>query len=100
MTPRYPNGGTRLAESQSLHAEYIGMQSEPGEVNHLSTRRKRKKFDCVSSGERKRKSLNLRSVKPAGVASGESWDSFGGGGSRPGKLQSQHIAEEFWKTPP
>jgi hypothetical protein len=47
-----------------------------------------------------RKSLNLRSVKPAGVASGVSWDSFGGDGSRPGKLQSQHIAEEFWKTPP
>jgi FtsP/CotA-like multicopper oxidase with cupredoxin domain len=41
-----------------------------------------------------------RSVKPAGVASGGSWDSFGGDGSRPGKLQSQHIAEEFWKTPP
>jgi hypothetical protein len=32
--------------------------------------------------------------------SGGSWDSFGGDGSRPGKLQSQHIAEEFWKTPP
>jgi hypothetical protein len=43
---------------------------------------------------------NLVRVKPAGVASGESWDSFGGGGSHPGKLQSQHVAEEFWKTPP
>ena len=88
MTPRYPNGGTRLAESQSLHAEYIGMQSEPGEVNHLSTRRKRKKFDCVSSGERKRKSLNLRSVKPAGVASRGSWDLFGNDGSCSGESKS------------
>ena len=34
---------TRLEELQSLHAEYIGMQGEPGELKHLSSRRKRKK---------------------------------------------------------
>ena len=37
------NGETRLEELQSLHAEYIGMQGEPGELKHLSSRRKRKK---------------------------------------------------------
>ena len=30
----------------------------PGEVKHLSNRRKRKRIDSVSSGERKRNSLN------------------------------------------
>ena len=30
----------------------------PGEVKHLSNRRKRKRIDSVSSGERKRKSPN------------------------------------------
>ena len=37
------NGETRLEELQSLHVEYIGMQGEPGELKHLSSRRKRKK---------------------------------------------------------
>ena len=32
----------------------------PGEVKHLSNRRKRKRIDCVSSGERKRKSPNRK----------------------------------------
>ena len=35
----YPNGETRLVEDQSLTLR----QSEPGELKHLSTRRKRKK---------------------------------------------------------
>ena len=35
----YPNGETRLVEDQSLTMR----QSEPGELKHLSTRRKRKK---------------------------------------------------------
>ena len=44
-----------------LYGEYIAMQREPGELKHLSTRRKRKKiFDFLSSGERKGKSLNQR----------------------------------------
>ena len=36
----YPNGETRLVEDQSLTLR----QSEPGELKHLSTRRKRKKL--------------------------------------------------------
>ena len=42
-----------------LGTESIGDEGRPGELKHLSTPRKRKKaIDCVSSGERKRKSLN------------------------------------------
>ena len=40
------------------HDEYIVMRSEPGELKHLSTQRKRKKFDFLSSGERNGKSPN------------------------------------------
>ena len=58
------NGETRLSRPQPLHAESIGMQGEPGELKHLSTRRKRKKFDSVSSGERTRKSPNRSACAP------------------------------------
>jgi len=44
----------------SLRTESIGAEGRPGELKHLSAPRKRKKaIDCVSSGERKRKSPNL-----------------------------------------
>ena len=37
------NGETWRRRPPSLHTECIGMQGEPGELKHLSTRRKRKK---------------------------------------------------------
>ena len=37
-----------------LSSEYIGVQGEPGELKHLSTRRKGHQRDSVSSGERTR----------------------------------------------
>ena len=40
------------------------------------------------------------SVKPAGVAYEGSWDLFTATGRLSGKLQSQSLAEEFWKEPP
>ncbi|KNA02748.1 hypothetical protein SOVF_215730, partial [Spinacia oleracea] len=46
---RCPNGATRLVEDQSPRK-----RSKPGELKHLSTRRKRNRRDSVSSGERKR----------------------------------------------
>jgi hypothetical protein len=48
----------------------------PGEVKHLSNRRKRKRIDSVSSGERKRKSPNRRLV--SGVV-GPQWIGEGTG---------------------
>ena len=42
-TRRCLNGETRQEELLSLYAESIGMQGEPGELKHLSSRRKRKK---------------------------------------------------------
>ena len=40
----------------------------PGEVKHLSNRRRRNRRDALSSGERKGRSLNQGRVKPASVA--------------------------------
>ena len=57
-TRRSLNGETRLSKPQSLCTESIGVQREPGELKHLSSRRKRKKIDFLSSGERKGKSPN------------------------------------------
>ena len=39
---RYLNGETWLREPQSTYGEYIAICREPGELKHLSTRRKRK----------------------------------------------------------
>ena len=39
----YLNGETRLSKPQSPCTEYIGVWREPGELKHLSSRRKRKK---------------------------------------------------------
>ena len=44
LTRRYLNGETRLSKPQSLYDESIVMQGEPGELKHLSNRRKRKKI--------------------------------------------------------
>ena len=43
MIRRYLNGETWLRRPQSLYSEYIAIQREPGELKHLSNRRKRKK---------------------------------------------------------
>ena len=40
---RYLNGETRLRRPQSLYGKSIAIQREPGELKHLSSRRKRKK---------------------------------------------------------
>ena len=55
---RYPNGETHMSRPHVSIRQSITYGREPGELKHLSTRRKRKKFDSVSSGERKRKSPN------------------------------------------
>ena len=61
MIRRYLNGETRQRKPLSACSEYIAVRGEPGELKHLSTRRKRKKFiDFQSSGERNGRSLNGR----------------------------------------
>ena len=59
MIHRYLNGETHMRRPHVPYDESIVIRREPGELKHLSSRRKRKKtIDSVSSGERKRKSPN------------------------------------------
>ena len=59
MTRRSLNGETHMSKPHVLYIESIGIQGEPGELKHLSSRRKGKKtFDVLSSGERKGQSPN------------------------------------------
>ena len=41
LSRRFPNGATPAVKNRGSHTESIGMRGEPGEVKHLSTRRKR-----------------------------------------------------------
>ena len=43
MIRRCLNGETYLSKPQVSYGEYIAMRREPGELKHLSSRRKRKK---------------------------------------------------------
>ena len=62
MIRRFLNGGTRKNELLTSLSEYIGQGSERHELKHLSSARKRKQSDSLSSGERNGNSPNLRRV--------------------------------------
>ena len=72
MIRRYLNGETRQRKPLSACSEYIAVRGEPGELKHLSTRRKRKKqvlslerkIDFQSSGERNGKRPNRSACTP------------------------------------
>ena len=67
MIRRCPNGGTPPGNARRVRPESIGADGKPGEVKHLSIRRKRNHRDSLSSGERKGKSPNFRHVKVKAV---------------------------------
>ena len=49
-----------MGKPNHVNHDYLAQaRSAPGEVKHLSNQRKRNRIDTVSSGERKRQSLNL-----------------------------------------
>ena len=64
LSRRYLNGETYMRTPHVSIRQSITYGREPGELKHLSTRRKRKKFDSVSSGERTRRSLNRNACIP------------------------------------
>ena len=59
---RCPNGETYQSKPLISISEYIGYGSERHELKHLSSARKRKQRDSLSSGERNGISLNLYCV--------------------------------------
>ena len=57
------SGGVRTGKPSTVNLYYSAKAgSVPGEVKHLSTQRKINRIDSVSSGERKRNSLNLFTI--------------------------------------
>ncbi len=55
-------GNPRGGQARASSGEHILWRGEPGELKHLSTRRKRN--DSLSSGERKGRSLNRSACRP------------------------------------
>jgi hypothetical protein len=64
----YPNGATRLDKLQAFLSEYIGQEGQRRELKHLSSVRKRKRSDSLSSGERNGNSQKLMLCKQPRVA--------------------------------
>ena len=85
MTRRFLNGETHMSKPHVPPAEYIGMRREPGELKHLSSRRKRKKTSIpgVAASETGRAQTRVR-------ASGGS-DCI---------IDSQILTERSWKDRP
>ena len=59
---KFPNGETHLGKPKIFLSEFIGQEGERRELKHLSSVRKRKRSDSLSSGERNGNSLNLYHV--------------------------------------
>ncbi len=59
MIRRFPNGETHLGKPKISLSEYIGQGGERRELKHLSSARKIKRSDSLSSGERNGNSPNL-----------------------------------------
>ena len=80
---RFLNGETWLRRPQSLYGEYIAIQREPGELKHLSSRRKRKQhvISKVAASEMERAQTRVRAF----------WGSDRG-------IDSKRIAEQFWES--
>ena len=79
------NGETWLSKPQSSYGEYIAMRREPGELKHLSSRRKRKQHVIpeVAASETGRAQTRVRAP----------W-----GSDR--IIDSWKIAEQFWESWP
>ena len=98
---RFPNGETYLGKTRVFLSEYIGQEGEERrrELKHLSSARKRKQSDSLSSGERKGNSLNSYHVIAcvrcdAGVVGHKR------SGNTVPELLLFNLAELFWKGQP
>ena len=62
MTRRSLNGETHMSKPHVPYTESIGIRGEPGELKHLSSRRKRKKnsMSLVAASERDRAQTSVR----------------------------------------
>ena len=85
MIRRYLNGETHLSKPQVSIRQYITYGGEPGELKHLSSRRKRKQHVIlgVAASETGRAQTSVRAC----------WGSDRG-------IDSTSLAEWFWESQP
>ena len=85
MIRRSLNGETHLSKPQSPYTESIGIRREPGELKHLSSRRKRKQHVIpeVAASETGRAQTGMRASR---------------GSDR--TIDSRVLAEWFWESRP
>ena len=85
MIRRFLNGETRLSIPQSPCTESIGVRREPGELKHLSSRRKRKQHVIleVAASETGRAQTGVRALR---------------GSDR--VIDSEILMERFWESLP
>ena len=64
-TRRYLNGETYMSKPHVTYTESIGIRREPGELKHLSSRRKRKKTSIskVAASEMERAQTEVRALR-------------------------------------
>ena len=85
MIRRCLNGETWLSKPQSSYGEYIAMRREPGELKHLSSRRKRKQhvISKVAASEMEKGQTGVRACR---------------GSDR--VIDSEILMERFWESLP
>ena len=85
MIRRFLNGETWLSKPQSAYGESIAIRREPGELKHLSSRRKRKQHVIleVAASETGRGQTRVRAL----------WGSDRG-------IDSMSLMERFWESLP
>ena len=83
MIRRCLNGETWLSKPQSSYGEYIAIRREPGELKHLSSRRKRKQhvISKVAASEMERGQTGVRACR---------------GSDR--VIDSEILMERFWES--
>ena len=99
---RYLNGETRQRKPLSAYSEYIAVRGEPGELKHLSTRRKRKKTSIskVAASEMERAQTVMRASRGSdcirdSVTAGERlWN------SRPERVRAPYPKPELTRQDP
>ena len=85
MIRRFLNGETHLSKPQVSKRQYITLGGEPGELKHLSSRRKRKQhvISKVAASEMERGQTGVRACR----------------GSDRG-IDSVNLMERFWESLP
>ncbi len=94
LTRGFPNGETLPGKPRQSLAEYIGQGSQPGELKHLSTPRKRKQtaISLVAASESE-SAQTARMLKAVSVVRAGSWGMFSGPYGIPERLQIRLLVE-------